>query len=542
MLSLSHTEVGMKQRKVLKSFLIAIFIGAFFLGCNDKHDDKSEQVTTQKNELEYANTKDIRNINPHLYGGEMAAQNMVFESLVLNTKEGIKPWLAQSWEISDDGRTYIFHLRKDVTFSDGTPFNAEVVKQNIDAVLSNRTRHAWLELTNEINGSEVVDEFTYKLSLKNPYYPTLVELSMTRPFRFISPKCFIKGETKNGVSCYIGTGPWVLAKHEKNAFALFEQNPKYWGEKPKLQSVKWRVMPDHQAILLALQKGEIDLIFGSDGDMIDLNAFEMLKKEGKYDVLLSSPVASRAILINTKRPITKDIKVREALEYAVNKKAIVEGILNNTETVANTLLSKATPYCDIGLKPKLFDKEKANSLLEEDGWKMDANGIRNKDGKPLHLKLYYNAKNAQEKSISEYIQSNLKDIGVALEIIGEEKQSFLDRQKSGDFDLQYALSWGTPYDPQSFISSWRIAAHGDYQAQLGLEKKAWLDTQIQAILIEPNKVKRQDMYREIFTYIHEQNVYIPLSYSRTKAVFVPSLKGVGFNPSQYEIPFEKMYF
>jgi len=102
----------MKQRKVLKSFLIAIFIGAFFLGCNDKHDDKSKQVTTQKNELEYANTKDIRNINPHLYGGEMAAQNMVFESLVLDTKEGIKPWLAQSWEISDDGRTYIFHLRK----------------------------------------------------------------------------------------------------------------------------------------------------------------------------------------------------------------------------------------------------------------------------------------------------------------------------------------------------------------------------------------------------------------------------------------------
>jgi nickel transport system substrate-binding protein len=532
----------MKQRKVLKSFLIAIFIGAFFLGCNDKHDDKSKQVTTQKIELEYANTKDIRNINPHLYGGEMAAQNMVFESLVLDTKEGIKPWLAQSWEISDDGRTYIFHLRKDVTFSDGTPFNAEVVKQNIDAVLSNRTRHAWLELTNEINGSEVVDEFTYKLSLKNPYYPTLVELSMTRPFRFISSKCFIKGETKNGVSCYIGTGPWVLAKHEKNAFALFEQNPKYWGEKPKLQSVKWRVMPDHQAILLALQKGEIDLIFGSDGDMIDLNAFEMLQKEGKYDVLLSSPVASRAILINTKRPITKDIQVREALEYAVNKKAIAEGILNNTETVANTLLSKSTPYCDIGLKPKLYDKEKANSLLEEAGWKMDANGIRNKDGKPLHIKLYYNAKNAQEKSISEYIQSNLKDIGVVLEIIGEEKQSFLDRQKSGDFDLQYALSWGTPYDPQSFISSWRIAAHGDYQAQLGLEKKEWLDTQIQAILIEPNEVKRQDMYREIFTYIHEQNVYIPLSYSRTKAVFVPSLKGVDFNPSQYEIPFEKMYF
>ncbi|DAB31812.1 MAG TPA: nickel ABC transporter, nickel/metallophore periplasmic binding protein [Sulfurospirillum sp. UBA11407] len=531
----------MKRGVFGKGVWLGIVIAFLFLGC-ENNSNKVDQVKSEKKELVYASTKDIRNINPHLYGGEMAAQNMVFDSLVLNTSEGIKPWLAESWEISEDGKTYIFHLRKDVVFSDGTVFDAKAVKQNIDAILSNRARHAWLELINEIQGSEVVDEFTYKLSLKNPYYPTLVELSMTRPFRFISPKCFQEGETKNGVSCYVGTGPWVLSSSEKNAFALFEQNPKYWGEKPKLQSVKWRVMPDHQAILLALQKGEIDLIFGADGDMIDLNAFEMLKKEGKYDVLLSSPVASRAILINTKRPITKDIQVREALEYAVNKQAIAEGILNNTETVANTLFSKSTPYCDIALESKVYDKERASSLLDEAGWKMDANGIRNKEGMPLHVKLYYNAKNAQEKSIGEYIQSNLKDIGVALEIIGEEKQAFLDRQKSGDFDLQYALSWGIPYDPQSFISSWRMAAHGDYQAQLGLEKKEWLDTQIQAILIEPNEVKRQDMYREVFTYIHEQNVYIPLSYSRTKAVFVPSLKGVGFNPSQYEIPFEKMYF
>ena len=77
-----------------------------------------------KDELVYASTKDIRNINPHLYLGEMAAQGMVFEPLVMNTKEGVKPWLAESWEVSPDGRIYTFHLRRDVTFTDGTPFNA----------------------------------------------------------------------------------------------------------------------------------------------------------------------------------------------------------------------------------------------------------------------------------------------------------------------------------------------------------------------------------------------------------------------------------
>lgn len=530
------------MRKLIQMMLGAVFVfssALFMAGC----ESQSHSNVSDKKELVYASTKDIRNINPHLYGGEMSAQNMVFESLVINTPEGVKPWLAQSWEIKDEGKTYIFHLRKDVTFSDGTPFNAQVVKQNIDAVLDNRARHAWLELINEIIGSDVVDAYTYKLTLKNPYYPTLMELAMTRPFRFIAPHCFVDGGTKNGVKNYIGTGAWVLSEHEKNAYALFKANPTYWGEKPKLQSIKWRVMPDHQTILLALQKGEIDLIFGADGDMINLDAFNVLQKEGKYTTLLSQPTASRAILLNTKQPITSNLKVREALQYAIQKEEIVKGILNNSETIAKTLFSPTTPYCNVELSPKEYNLEKAKALLDEAGWVMDEkSGYRVKEGTTLSLRFYFNINNAQEKTISEYIQSNLKAVGIELKIIGEEKQAYLDRQKSGDFDLQYSLSWGLPYDPQSYISSWRMAAHGDYQAQLGLEKKAWLDATIQRILIEPDVAKRQAMYAEILHYIHDESVYVPLSYSRTKAVFTPHLKGVSFNPSQYEIAFEKMFF
>ncbi|MGJ7347372.1 ABC transporter substrate-binding protein [Morganella morganii] len=89
-------------------------------------------ANVENNELDYASTKDIRDINPHLYSGEMAAQNMVFESLVLNTNEGVKPFLAKSWDISSDGKSYIFHLREDVKFTDGEPFNAQAVKLNTD--------------------------------------------------------------------------------------------------------------------------------------------------------------------------------------------------------------------------------------------------------------------------------------------------------------------------------------------------------------------------------------------------------------------------
>ena len=495
-----------------------------------------------KTEIAYASTKDIRNINPHLYAGEMAAQGMVFEPLVMNTREGIKPWLAESWDISADGREYLFHLRRNVKFSDGEPFTAEAVKLNIEAVLANAKRHAWLDMVNEIERCEAVDEFTFKLVLKHPYYPTLVELGLLRPFRFISPKCFVNGQTKDGVSGYAGTGPWILAEHKDGQYALFTANPGYWGEKPKTQAVRWKVMPDHQAMLLALQKGEIDLIFGADGDMVNLDSFDALRRQGKFATAISQPIASRAILLNAHQHFTKEKAVRLALQHAVDKEGIVQGVLNGSEQVADTLMAPTVAYCDLGLEKRTFDLAKAASMLDEAGWKLGADGWRAKDGQRASVRLYFNSQNAQERTISEFMQADLKKLGVEMKIIGEEKQAYLDRQKTGDFELQYSLSWGTPYDPQSYLSSWRIPAHGDYQAQVGMERKEWLDKTITALMTEPDEARRAQMYREVLTYVHGEGVYIPLSYSRTKAVFGTALKGVEFGLSQYEIPFEKMHF
>ena len=501
------------------------------------------QADAKNNELDYASTKDIRDINPHLYSGEMAAQNMVFESLVVNTDDGVKPFLAKSWDISPDGKTYKFHLRHDVKFTDGEPFNAHAVKLNIDAIIENFSRHAWLELVRQIDNVHVIDDYTVELKLKNPYYPTLTELGLTRPFRFISPKSFIHGKTLNGVSSYAGTGPWVLTEHKKNQYARFDVNPNYWGEKPALNSVVWKVIPDRQTLLLSLQKGDIQLIFGADGDMFDMDSFEALQTSGKLKTLMSAPVASRAIVLNSSRPITSDKKVRQALEYAVDKEGIASGIFDNSETVADTLMARTVPYSDIDLPVYSFDQDKARKLLDESGWVLvNGSGIREKEGKQLELILSYNVNNAAEKDIAELIQDDFKKIGVKLTILGEEKQAFLDRQKNGNFDLQYSLSWGTPYDPASFVSSFRIPAHADYQGQKGLKNKAEIDDIINELLITPDNERRQKLYTQLFTILADEAVYIPLTYSRTKAIYSSDLEHVGFNPSQYEIPFEKMSF
>ena len=531
------------SRRICLSVISAAVLIAL-TGCSQDEDKAVASVTPQvRDRIEYASMKDVRDINPHLYMGEMAAQAMVFESLVVNMPDGsVKPALAQSWEISDDGRVYTFHLRPGVKYTDGEPFTAQSVKQNVDAVLENRSRHAWLDLINEIESNEAVDDLTWKLTLKHPYFPTLVELGVTRPFRFISPRCMKDGHTKDGVTCLAGTGPWVLSEHKRNQYAVFTTNKNYWGEKPKSKSVRWNVMPDTQTMLMALEKGEIDLVFGADGDQLTSDAVTKLIADKKLTVAVSNPIASRAILLNTRRPITGEAAVREAIQHAINRDAIVQGVLNGIEAPAETLFARNVPYCDIDLRIRKYDPAKAAELLDSAGWMMTADGVRAKDGKRCEISFYFNSQNAQEKTIAEAIQADLAKVGIAVRVLGEEKQTFLDRQRTGEFDLQYSLSWGAPYDPQSYLSSWRTPAHGDFQAQSGMADKSRIDKLIGLFMIEADETKRRAMATDILTTVHNAGVYVPVSYSRTKAVHTPALKGVNFAVSQYEIPFESMYF
>lgn len=525
-----------KKRWKLLGVLLTALLLTVLGGCSS-----SDKTATEKKELVFANFRDIRDLNPHLYGGEMWAQNMIYESLVMNTEKGVAPWLAEKWDISDDGKVYNFYLRKDVNFSDGEKFNAQAAKLNIDAIIANKDRHTWLEMIRVIDRVEVVDDYTLRFVLKNSYYPMMTELAVTRPFRFISPKSMKDGQTKNGVTSYVGTGPWVLTEHKTDQYAVFTVNPKYWGEKPKLEKVTMKVIPDNQTRVLSLQKGEVDLIFGKN--MIDADSFAQVSKEGKFEAIMSQPSSTRMLLMNTTSGPLQDLRVRQAMEHSINKKGISDNIFNGSESVADTLLAKTVPYSNINLKPYEYDLKQSENLLDEAGWKkVEGEKYRQKDGHPLVIRTHYNSNSVLEKIISEYIQSEMAKVGVNLQITGEEEQSYRDRQKAGNFDIIFNISWGTPYDPQSSLAAMKLPVYGDYFAQQGLKDKKALDQAITDVLISTDEIKRQNLYTYILTTLHDEAVYIPLTYERNRAVFAKNLKGVTFNPSQFEIPFEKMYF
>lgn len=493
-----------------------------------------------RDELVFVNYRDIRDLNPHLYAGEMYAQEMLYETLVNITEDGYEPCLAESWEISGDGRIYTFKIRQGVTFSDGQVCDANAIKANFDAIIENKDRHTWLEMMNLLVGVSAPDDKTFMIELSEPYYPLLTELGVTRPFAMISPKAMKDGSTKDGVNAYIGTGPYVLTDFVTDEYAVFEANENYWGEQPKIKKITVKVIPDNQTRILALEKGEIDMIFGKN--MIDADAINQYTGNDKFTVSLSDPTSTRQIVLNTTRDVLADKEVRQALQHATNKQAISDGIFYGLEQPADTLFAKTVPYCDIDLEPYAYDVELAQSMLDEAGWVVGADKIREKDGQKLNIDLLYNSDSVTEKAIAEYLQSEYQKIGISLNIHGEEEQSYRDNMKAGNFDMVFNICWGMPYDPQSSLAAMRAPVYGDYAAQLGLEDKADIDQAITDILVSTDETKRQELYTFVLTRLHEDAVYIPLTYECNKAIYRSDLQGFHFTQTQYEVPFADFYF
>ncbi|WP_145408751.1 staphylopine-dependent metal ABC transporter substrate-binding lipoprotein [Paenibacillus xylanexedens] len=527
--------------------LMLVTVLILIAGCGQPNEASTEPANLEvQSELIYASAKDINDMNPHLYTGSMPAQGMVYESLVENTPEGIKPLLAESWDISADGKTYTFHLRQGVKFHDGEPFNAEAVKQNIEAVQANAEKHAWIKLSTKITSVEVIDEYTVALTLSDAYYPAMVELSMTRPYVFISPKDFVDGGTKDGVSGYHGTGPYKLAAHRVEENATFEANEEYWAGAPLIKKITSKVLPAGETTFLALQKGEINVVFTDDrgADSIDVEAMERLAQSGDYQVVRSEAMNTSMIVANSSRqgsPV-QETAVREALWYAIDRETISNDIFNGTQTVANTLFSSNVNYANVDLKLREYNPETAKALLDQAGWTAAEGGaVRTKNGQPLTMKLYYDSNSSSQKIQAELIQHAGKELGIELELVGEESTSIANRRATGEYDLLFNQTWGLAYDPQSTIAAFTSDSAYKHTTS-GIAQADELYRKIDEVMVSTDEPSRKSLYADIMKIVHDEAIFIPITNGRVTVVAPHNLEGIGFKQTQYELPFEQMNF
>lgn len=476
------------------------------------------RISTNSNALE-------DQLNPHQYSpNEMWAQNIVYDGLV-DFKDGkVVPALATSWDIKNDGLTYIFHLRKNVKFSNNDSFNADVVKKNFDAILANKINHMWLELVDNIKDYKVIDPLTFELDLKKPYNLTLKELALVRPFRFISPSAFINNGTKDGIKASIGTGRYKLVKSIPGVLDEFKENENYWGKKSDIKTIVAKVIPDESAKILALKNKNIDLIYGND--QLSLRNFNKFKNEFSYAI--SKPYKTLALILNSSKAPTNSLNIRKALSYAVNKKEIRNALFGQEKV--------ATYLFDIDLNASKFDfnQTKAKDLLSN--YKLE-NGFFYKDNKKLEVNFVYEAKDQFSIKLAKILKDEFAQVGIALNLIPCEESIYVKRVKNGEFNIALMSTWGDPYGIKGFISSFRHKSHADFIAQSGLKIKKDIDKNLTNMLFVPNSKK--DYKDLVLQSLTNEAIYIPLVYESNRALFNKNLKNVKIDKSEYDILFNE---
>ncbi|MBM7588234.1 nickel transport system substrate-binding protein [Bacillus pakistanensis] len=528
----------------IKHFLlisvIVLMLSLALLGCSSNSAGNMESTSESSNMFTFAWPRDIGEMNPHVYNpSQLFAQSMLYEPLVSYQDGGeLKPHLAESWEISDDGKEYLFHLRKDVKFSDGTSFNAEIVKKNFDAILKNVDMHGWLGFIPKIAQTEAIDEYTFKLTLTEPYYPTIQELAVVRPVRFLGEAGFPQdGDTSKGVEKPIGTGPWVLDEYKVDEFAVFKRNENYWGEHPSVEKIKVKVIPDAETRILAFEKGDLDLVYGEG--VISIDSFKQLESTGSYGTSISEPVATRQLVMNTNKEQLSDVRVRQALHYGFNKQAMVEGVTSGLEEKADYILPTNLPYTsNVDTTKVEYNVEKAKQLLDEAGWMLpEGKNVREKDGKPLEIELMYNSAEVIQKTMAETLQSEWAGLGVKLNIVGVELTTQVERFKANEFDMNFYSNFGAPYDPHTFVNMMNTEGFGFREAISSYPNKEELMIQIAEVQKTTDENERQQLYTAILGSLQEQSAIVPISYIKKIAIYQKDVSNFTFPGNRDEHPF-----
>jgi ABC-type transport system substrate-binding protein len=324
--------------------------------------------------------------------------NQVSEPLVRLTSDGkVVPWLVESWEQSKDGKTWTLHTRKNVRFTDGTPFDAEAVRVNLERFRTHSIGKAALAM---VTSMDVAGEHVLKITTEAPFAPFINSLG----YHWIvvySPTQIRKVGDDNLHTAPIGTGPFKFVYHKPGQEVRLEANEQYWGGKPKLRAIVSRPYPDQSARIQALESGDVDLIF-------NVPPREATRLATNPNLHVSTPPSARVIwlYLNTQKDPFRDKRVRQALYWAIDREAIVKNIFAGTATA----LHSPGPVGTNGYTDKYdrygYNPDKARALLSEAGATNLVFTVYHSPG--LYL---------LSDQVLEAVQGYLRQVGVAMKVV-----------------------------------------------------------------------------------------------------------------------------
>ncbi|MGX1774624.1 ABC transporter substrate-binding protein [Nocardia brasiliensis] len=353
----------------------------------------------------------------------------------------LKPWLAQSWEVSPDAKVFTFHLTDGVTFSDGTPLTADSVKQTFDSVLrlgSAKAPLAGSYLTNYV-GTTAVDKLTARIEFSKPNAQFL-QASSTTQLGILAAATTAKPAEQRCLGDNIGSGPFTYTNYRQDASATLAKRTGYqWGSavfahrgEAYLDKIEFTVVPESGVRTGSLASGQLDAI----SDALPQDA-PQLEATGGRILSTANPGVPFGFQTNVTRGPLRDPAVRQALLPAIDRKQLVDTVLGPQFKPATSVLASSTPgYRDFSAR-LAYDPAKAKGILDQAGWVPGGDGIRVKDGARLSFSVLFSQVFAGNQAIIELVQQQLRQIGVELKLDLVSIAETTARQGTKDFDTSY---------------------------------------------------------------------------------------------------------
>ncbi|CAB1219634.1 TIGR04028 family ABC transporter substrate-binding protein [Serratia liquefaciens] len=464
----------------------------------------------------------------------------------------IEPWIAESWSSNADKTEYTFKLRPGVTFSDGTPLDANAVAKNFDTYgLGNKEKRLPVsEVINNYDHSEVIDPLTVKFYFKRSS-PGFLQGTATIGSGLVSLSTLNRNYDELGDARHIiGSGPFVVSAETLGREVDLSVRKDYrWGParltqqgRANLDGIKVIVTGEDSVRIGALQAGQADFIR-------QIQAYDEKQTQDQGFTIYAAPTrgVNDSVAFRPDNPLVSDLRVRQALLHATDSKQIVETLFSvNYPQAKSVIASSAAGFVDLSAKLK-FDPALANRLLDEAGWKKGGDGLREKDGKKLLLNVYESLPQPQNKAVLQLVSQQWGKVGARLNILagdaGSKVADNLDPQKTPAAVVEVGRA-----DPDVIKSQFYPTNRDALLQQGGTGKNsAFKDDKLNALLLgiasEVDAQKRLQIAGEAQNYLLDQAYVIPFFEEPQVFAGAPYLKGVSFEavgrPSFYGAWLEK---
>ena len=435
----------------------------------------------------------------------------VFDTLVRvdNAGKNLIPGFAESWEVSGDALTYTFHLR-DAKFSDGSAVTAEDAAYSLTRIRDSELS-LWSDSYKIIKDMQTPDPKTLVVTLNGPSAPFLSTLAM--PGASIISKAAMEA---NGPEAFaehpIGSGAFMLAEWRRGDRVILKKNPDYWdAANVSLDGVEWISIPDDNTRMKAVQAGELDAAI-----FVPFSRVAELKADANLNVVVNPSTREDHLLLNQEHEPLNNVKVREALDYAIDKQAIIDTVTFGLGEVANSYIPKGALYYSADNGARGFDPEKAKALLAE-----AAVG-------DISLDYVVNAGNEVDEQIAVLLQQQLGAVGVTLNLQKMDPSQTWDMLVGGEYDMSVMYWTNDILDPDQKTTF--VLGHDVNMNYMTRYNNEVVKQLVADARLEMDPVKREAMYAEIQKTAKADVHWIDLYYSPYISVTGTGVENFGQNP------------